>query len=133
MKKIFCIVLATIMIFSLISCSNTGGVQIDYGESDLYSLEERKMVATMIVENYEEKSIGYKLKKIEFAGDLSCSNSLETYTKQDDKEYEGCIVFILTESIPIYDIFYSDGKIRDYCHFYVKEPGGEWYLKGTGW
>ncbi len=133
MKKL-CVLLAVIMLFSLVSCSNTGSAKIDYGESNLYSLEERKMVANMIVENYkEEKSIGYKLKKIEFAGDSLCSMWLETYIKQDNKEYEGCIIFILTESVPIYDIFYSDGKIRDYCHFYVKEPDGEWYLKDTGW
>ena len=130
MKKTFCIVLATIMIFSLISCSNTGGVQIDYGESDLYTLEERKMVANMIIENYEEKSIGYKLKKIEFSGDSLCSRLLKSYIKQD--EYEGCIIFTLTESVPMYDIFYSDGKIRDYYQIYVKKPDGEWYYKDGG-
>ena len=130
MKKTFFIVLAVIVLFSLSSCSNTGGVKIDYGESDLYSLEERKMVANMIVENYEEKSIGYKLKKIEFAGDPRCSRWLESYIKQD--EYEGCIIFKLTESVPIYDIFYSDGKIRDYYQIYVKEPDGEWYYKDGG-
>ena len=130
MKKILCIVLAVILLFSLVSCSNTGGVQIDYGESDLYSLEERKMVATMIVENYEEKSIGYKLKKIEFSGDSLCSRLLESYIKQD--EYEGCIIFKLTERVPMYDIFYSDGKIRDYYQIYVKKPDGEWYYKDGG-
>lgn len=130
MKKTFCFVLAVILLFSLVSCSNTGGVQIDYGESELYTMEERETVANMIVENYEEKSIGYKLKKIEFAGDPRCSMLLESYIKQD--EYEGCIIFILTERVPIYDIFYSDGKIRDYYQIYVKEPDGEWYYKDGG-
>ena len=130
MKKILCIVLAVILLFSLVSCSNTGGVQIDYGESDLYTLEERKMVANMIIENYEEKSIGYKLKKIEFSGDSLCSSLLESYIKQD--EYEGCIIFKLTERVPMYDIFYSDGKIRDYYQIYVKKPDGEWYYKDGG-
>ena len=130
MKKILCIVLAVILLFSLVSCSNTRGVQIDYGESDLYTLEERKMVANMIIENYEEKSIGYKLKKIEFSGDSLCSRLLESYIKQD--EYEGCIIFKLTERVPMYDIFYSDGKIRDYYQIYVKKPDGEWYYKDGG-
>ena len=130
MKRLFCFLFATIMLFSLVSCSKTGGVQIDYGESDLYTLEERKMVANMIIENYEEKSIGYKLKKIEFSGDSLCSRLLESYIKQD--EYEGCIIFKLTERVPMYDIFYSDGKIRDYYQIYVKKPDGEWYYKDGG-
>ena len=134
MKNVSFYFLAVIILFSLVSCSNIGSAKIDYGESNLYSLEERKMVANMIAENFEEeKSKGFILKKIEFAGDLSCSNWLNTYKKQDNKEYDGCIVFILTVSVPKDYIFYSEGKIRDYCNMYVKEPGGEWYFKDSGW
>lgn len=129
MKKLFCFLLAAIMLFSLISCSNRR-VKIDYGESELYSIEERKIVVNMIIEHFEAEDI--ELIDLEFAGDLICSGELERFIKQDNKEYEGCIVFIAHYSTPEAIKYFNQPERTD-CRFYVKEPDGEWYLKDTGW
>ena len=94
MKKLLCIVLAAIMIVSLISCSKTGSAKIDYGESELYTMEERETIVNMIIEEIEEAESNVKLKNLEFAGDSLCSHYLEQFKKDDDIEYEKCIVFI---------------------------------------
>lgn len=132
MKKIFCIVLAAIMIFSLISCSKTGSAKIDYGESELYTMEERETIVNMIIEEIEEGESIVKLKSLEFAGDSNCSYYLEQFKKDYDIEYEKCIVFIANMKTPDAIKYFNEPE-RTFCYFYVKEPGGEWYLKDTGW
>ncbi len=129
MKKVFCILLAAIMLFSLISCSSRR-IKIDYGESELYTMEERETVANMIIEYFEAEDI--ELIDLEFAGDLICSNELERYNKQDSKEYEGCIVFIAHYSTPEAIMYFNQPETTN-CRFYVKEPGGEWYERDHGW
>ena len=130
MKKIFCIVLAVILLFSLVSCSKTGGVQIDYGESELYTMEERETVANMIIEYFEAKD--NELFDLKFAGDSICSSQLEMFNRQEDKEYEECLVYIANYSTPE-AIKYFNQPERTTGFSYVKEPGGEWYLKSIGW
>ena len=132
MKKILCIVLAAIMIVSLISCSKTGSAKIDYGESELYTMEERETIVNMIIEEIEEGESNVKLKSLEFAGDSLCSHHLELFKKDYDIEYEKCIVFIANMKTPD-AIKYFNQPERTFCYFYVKEPDGEWYLKDTGW
>ncbi len=129
MKKIFCIVLAVIMLFSLISCSSRR-IKIDYGESDLYTMEERETVANMIIEYFEAED--NELIDLKFAGDLICSDRLEDYKKQDNKEYEGCIVFLAHYTTPEAIKYFNQPETTTY-RYYVKEPGGEWYLRGFGW
>lgn len=132
MKKIFCIVLAAIMLFSLVSCSKTGSAKIDYGESELYTMDERETIVNMIIEDIEESESNVKLKSLEFAGDSKCSYYLEQFKKDYDIEYEKCIVFIANMKTPD-AIKYFNHSETTFCYFYVKEPDGEWYLKDTGW
>ena len=128
MKKTFCFLLAAIMLFSLIP-SSSSPAKIDYGDSELYTAEEREKVATMIIEHLFFQNRLYSLK---FAGDSICSSKLEMYNRQEDKEYEECLVYIAHYSTPE-AIKYFNQPERTTCFFYVKEPGGEWYLKGSGW
>ncbi len=130
MKNILLYFLAFIMLFSLVSCSNTGSAIIDYGESDLYTMEERETVANMIIEYFEAED--NELIDLKFAGDLICSHELERYNKQDNKEYEGCIVFIAHYSTPDAIMYFNQPETTN-CRYYVKEPGGEWYERGHGW
>lgn len=134
MKKLFSVLLAAIMLFSLVSCSGNS-VKIDYGESELYTVEEMDIVANMLIEYFKGlESQGIKLYKLRFMGDLICSDQLEIYKKQDNKDYEGCIVFAATYRIPKEFLFFTVGETDEwFCYYYVKEPGGEWYQKGYGW
>jgi hypothetical protein len=129
MKKLFCFLFAAIMLFSLSSCSSRR-IKIDYGESDLYTLEERETVANMIIEYFEAKD--NELFDLKFAGDSICSSQLEMFNRQEDKEYEECLVYIANYSTPE-AIKYFNQPERTTGFSYVKEPGGEWYLKGIGW
>jgi hypothetical protein len=129
MKKLFCFLLAAIMLFSLSSCSSRR-IKIDYGESDLYTLEERETVANMIIEYFEAED--NELIDLKFAGDSICSSQLEMFNRQEDKEYEECLVYIAHYSTPE-AIKYFNQPERTTGFSYVKEPGGEWYLKGIGW
>ena len=95
-------------------------------------MEERETIVNMIIEEIEEGESNVKLKSLEFAGDSSCSYHLEQFKKDYDIEYEKCIVFIANMKTPD-AIKYFNQPERTFCYFYVKEPDGEWYLKGTGW
>lgn len=131
MKKI-CILLAVIVLFSPIPCSNRPA-KIDYGESDLYTMDEREIVANMIIEHFVQATFFQnQLYTLDFAGDSICSSQLAMYNRQEDKEYEECLVYIAHYSTPE-AIKYFNQPERTTCFFYVKEPGGEWYLKGIGW
>ncbi len=117
------------MLFSLSSCSSRR-IKIDYGESELYTIEERETVANMIIEYFEAED--NELIDLKFAGDLICSNGLEDYKKQDNKEYEGCIVFLAHYTTPNAIKYFNQPETSTY-RFYVKEPGGEWYFRDFGW
>ena len=129
MKRLFCFLFATIMLFSLSSCSSRR-IKIDYGESELYTIEERETVANMIIEYFEAED--NELIDLKFAGDSICSKRLEDYIKKDNKEYEGCIVFLAHYSTPEAIKYFNQPETTTY-RYYVKEPGGEWYLRDFGW
>ncbi len=93
-------------------------------------MEERETVANMIIEDFEAEN--NELIDLKFAGDLICSDGLEDYKKQDNKEYEGCIVFLAHYTTPDAIKYFNQPETSTY-QYYVKEPGGEWYLRDFGW
>jgi hypothetical protein len=93
-------------------------------------MEERETVANMIIEYFEAKD--NELFDLKFAGDSICSSQLEMFNRQEDKEYEECLVYIAHYSTPEAIKYFNQPETTTY-RYYVKEPGGEWYFRDFGW
>ncbi len=131
MKRITVLFLAVLMLFSFVSCSP---VDIEYGESELYTDEEIDMLAEIVKDKFAESENGYVLYNIRYLGDELCETELIRLRKQDGKEYEACMVLQTSCRILIDDMFYDAGEYeRFWSYWFLKEPNGEWFLCGYGY
>lgn len=99
--------------------------EIDYGESEWYSLEDRKAVIDMIFNQYiNSLDFGYDVKSVRFAGDAECLNAWKEcnenpnrVTKIDD--YRDIMVIYISMKTPAWakseayvpKIYYEDIKV----------------------
>ena len=99
--------------------------EIDYGESELYSLEDRKAAIDMIFNQYiNSMDFGYDIKSVRFAGDAECLNEWEENNKNPNRvtkidDYRDIMVIYISMKTPVWtqseaydpNIYYEDIKV----------------------
>ena len=112
--------------------------QIEYGESQWFSLADRKAAVEYVLNEIYDMDFGYDIISVSFSGDARC---LEAYLNERDIEYsEGMIVATLGQhdymviSVDLKTPAWVDGEVFEPNTYY---EGIEWVLKRTdgypGW
>ncbi|MBR2278596.1 MAG: hypothetical protein IJ872_05195 [Eubacterium sp.] len=136
MKKVLCIILCLITVFSLSGCSNTGenrikDVKIDYGESELFSQKDREAGVELILAEIKTWKGVKTLHNVRYAGD---SDSLEE--KWYD-EHEEVMVFYsdfkTVKSSSKAGGFNPDAEYTDWNWIVGKNDDGQWELLTWGY
>lgn len=135
MKKIFAFFMAAVMIFGLTACS--GKVDIDYGESDIYSKVDMDAAIELIKEEFSSWE-GCELHSIRYSSDDY--NNSETVGWMNDlgDEKDGftqCIMFVSDFHSPKAGggAWNADSEYTHWQWWLARSGDGAWKLMTNGY
>lgn len=102
----------------------------DYGNSEMFSLEDRKEVV-QIIENKIDSMEGCKLYSISYTSDELCKKELDHWntvtTAKNGAKYTECIVFTSSFRSPIFgDGIWIANCVYNWDWYFARTENGEW-------
>ena len=121
--------------------SRIENVEIDYGESELFSQEELKKAVEVVLDDYQQGSYCDVL-KVEYMGDDRAEHEFNYWIVEDmernlyDYRIDGCAVFATTfktwERLPE-PSREPDTVYSNWNYVVAKKADGEWFLISQGY
>ena len=116
-----------------IACAQDPEYPLNPGSSELYSYEEIKAGADVIMEKFSAWK-GCELYLLEYAGDKRSLSELEYVKANYEEPYDECMLFMSAfRSSDDPEMTWAPNE--DYCWSWtlVRANGGEWVLNNWGW
>lgn len=121
MKKLVSALMAVAMLLLFSSCSLIGSrdVKVDYGDSKIYTLEERKDAAQAVFKDFNSWQVKCRLFSVEYAG---------------DEVEPGCLTYYISFHTPMFNTGGFNSN-EDYSEWkmILKNINGEWKVVNQGY
>ena len=121
MKKYISVLMAVVLLLTLTSCSifKSREVKVDYGDSKIYTLEERKAAAKAVFKDFNSWQVKCRLISVEYAG---------------DEVEKGCLTYYISFHTPRFNTggFNSNADYSEW-KMILKKINGEWKVVNQGY
>ena len=135
MKRILCTILSVLFVFLLTGCGKTTDTQIDVGESELFTQDDRSAAVDLIVQRIDDSDAIKKLYSVRYAGDEESKAETEGY-RDTPLAHDEIIVFKI--AFRSADSAHSGGFnpneiYTDFSYMLGRNAGGAWEFVTAGY
>ncbi len=137
MKKNIVWTICAVIIAALCFCGIAAAEELDfpfnYGESDIFSMEDMETAAKVVMAKFSEWD-GCKMHMLEYGGDARSLDELEYVKANYEEQYDECMVLMSAFRSPKEETMAWEPD-QDYAWSWTltRANGGEWNLINWGW